>query len=153
MIQHYIELYKKLPFFDKKPIFFQESFCVVFGSRIRDEKDVFLFTENLHDLMWDKVRNGRYLRKRDIYSLWGHRDIVLSSSKNKHHWPPSSRDENAETMKIPKDFHQALHNIFMNLYKKKEMERFWKTLFTCEEIDSGIILYATIDQIRDTAYA
>ncbi len=152
MIQHYIKLYEKLPFFDKKPVSFQESFCTVYGNRIRDEEDVFLLTDDLHNLMWDKIKNGKYLRKGEVYDLWGHSDIVLSSGKNRHHWPPSSRDESAKTMKIPEDFHQAWHIIFMNLYKKEEMRNFWRFLFAHEEIDSGIILYATIDMIREGKY-
>lgn len=137
-----------VPFLEKKSLNFKKSFLYVFGDKVRDEKDIIFLAKDFCDLKWDVVENGRKLRKRKVYELQGVEKFFLHSAYNKHHWPPISRG-GVYVIKTPIDFHKGWHLIFMNLYKKEEIERYLQMLFNLEEIESIGYLYRIIEHIRD----
>jgi hypothetical protein len=141
---------EKLQFFDKLPPVFQESFCKVFGTEIRDEKDIFFLTNDFSNLMWENLGNGRIVRIKDIYCVRGDESALLTPKYNKHHWPPSSVG-GKETIKLPVDFHHSWHVIFMNLYKEREINLYLKSLCYDEEINNFSSLYEAADKARNKA--
>lgn len=137
---------KVLPFFNKFPPGFQESFCKVFGIEVRDERDILFIANDFCDLKWEKINNGRVIMLDDIYLIRGD-EIVLDPSPNEHHWPPSSVG-GVVTVTIPMEFHNAWHVIFMNLYKEKEIKKYLNILFYNEEVNDFNSLYKSVDQVR-----
>ncbi len=149
MIQEKENSFILLPFLNKKPFDFQQAFCSLFrGAECKE--DVFLLTEKIFDLMWYRLRNGRVVFNKDIYFLWGlPKKSFLSLKKDKHHFPPQSRDSEARTIKIAEDFHKDLHTVFMNLYKEKELLLFLQALFVCDGINTKKGLWEVADRIRE----
>lgn|GEM_PF-1560452 len=150
MRNSFAKLEEAIPHFDNKPLNFQESFRKIFGTALRDEEDVYFLTEDICGLMWDKVNNGKIIRKRQIYLLRGDEAPSLDEEKNKHHWPPSSRG-GKEVVKMPEDFHKSWHVVFMNLYKEIEIEIFLNKIFTNREISGFKDLYKAIEKAKKEA--
>ena len=140
---------KTLPFFNKLPPGFQESFCKIFGTEVRDERDIFFVTNDFCDLKWEKINNGRLITLEEIYLIRGG-EIVLDSKLNEHHWPPSSVG-GVGTIKISIEFHVAWHIIFMNLHREKEFKKYLNILFYNEEVNDFSSLYKAVDQVRKSA--
>ncbi len=136
-----------LSFLKNKPENLVRAFADVFGDRIRDERDVITLTDDICDLKWEKLRNGRVIRVREIYELRGD-GAMLEKSYNQHHWPPSSRG-GSKTIRTPEEFHEGWHIIFLNLFKKEELRSFLKELFIFDEIHNLGFLYEIIRQVRD----
>ncbi len=137
---------KVLPFFNKFPPGFQEAFITVFGTEIRDERDVIILTNDFCDLKWEKVNNGRVIMLEDIYLIRGD-EIVLEPESNEHHWPPSSVGGEL-TISISIEFHLAWHFIFMNLCKDEEFKRYLNILFYNEDANELKFLYKAVDEVR-----
>ncbi len=135
----------KLSIFENRSYRFQEATSIVLGTEIRDEYDAFCITSDFVDLFWEKAQNGMVVVEEDIFVIRGSALPTLGSVKNKHHWPPSSRN-GEDVIKISAKFHRAWHDIFMNLYKEEEFELFWKVIFDNECDD--LHLRNIIDQIR-----
>ncbi len=134
MREYFSKLEESVPYLENKPHNFKKAFCNVFGLELRDEEDVYILTEEICDLMWEKVGNGRVMRKEDIHLLRGKNGFSLGEEENEHHWPPISRG-GKRTITIPVKFHKDWHVVFVNLYKKREIEVFLNKLFTNNEID------------------
>ncbi len=150
MIEHCSILKEKLQFFGKMPPQFQQSFCCVFGTEVRDEKDVINLTIDYCDLMWDKVNNGRFVRVKDIVLTRGDESIFFEPRYDKHHWPPRSVG-GKETIKLVEKFHKHWHIVFMNLHQEKEFRIYLKMLFYDDEIKDFSSLYEAADKARKEA--
>jgi hypothetical protein len=137
---------KVLPFFNKFPPGFQEAFIAVFGTEIRDERDIFIITYDFCDLKWEKINNGRVITLGDIYSIRGD-GIILDPEPNEHHWPPKSVGGEL-TVSISMEFHIYWHKIFWNLHKKRELKKYLNILFHNKEVDDFKSFYKTADQVR-----
>ncbi len=107
------------------PDSFYAAFSVVFGD-ISSRKKLFVFLENLNNLMnWKK--GGGKIERKEIIMLRsnGYLDVTRSCSYDSHHVKPRSRDHRISEKKkdqvvtIPERFHQAWHMLFLNLYNQE----------------------------------
>ncbi len=132
-------------FIRKKPETFKEAFYVVFGESIESKEDILLIAEELCNLKDNKMENGKVIKRREIYAM---RKCFprLGIETNNHHWPPGSRG-GEETLKIPKDFHEAWHIIFLNLYGFEEVQEFLDKLFKEEDLEDFQAIHFAIQQI------
>ncbi len=129
------------------PNTFSRSFRIVFGY-IWDEDDknnAFFFLNRLNRLMEER-KGGGTLRKEEIISIRPSSGLSLIKSRkyNKHHVIPTSRDQRPheekkdQIVRLPVDFHQAWHAIFMNLYGKETivcLERIFFIMESRKKID------------------
>ncbi len=150
MVEQCSILGKKLQFFDKMPLQFQQSFYIVFGTEVRDERDVLSLAIDYCDLMWEKINNGRFLRVKDIVLTRGDESVFLESKYNMHHWPPKSVD-GKERMKLVEKFHINWHIVFMNLCQPKEFDIYLKMMFYDSEVNDFKSLYEAADKARKEA--
>ncbi len=148
MIQEYTKLYTVLPFFENKPPSFQKSFCKVFGTNVQDKEQVFSYVKSFCELKWEKVNNGKVIKPKDIYLIRGESIVLSGSQYNFHHWAPSSRDSEADTIKIIAAFHKAWHALFMNLYKEAELYIYLNKIFSNKYIDN---FAKAIDEAKEEA--
>jgi hypothetical protein len=143
MEEHVSKLEEKFSFFKKKPYKFQEGFCLIFGSDIRETKDVLEMVEDYRRLMWHAVRNGKKVTKEEIYLIRGDGVLFFRGSGN-HHWPPRY-EKSSISILVPIDFHKGWHLNNFGLWKKKDIRDFWKRIFIDETLNDYHI-------IRETAF-
>jgi hypothetical protein len=143
--EHCDKLGDRFAFFNNKHEKFKKGFCAVFGSDVRDEKDIFEYVEDFRVLFWDKLENGKVIDREEIYELRG-RSVLFVRKDGYHHWQPESQG-GKKVIRIPIDFHAGWHAIHFNLWKRKHFQLFWRKIFTDEALDDYYIIRTIAYQI------